>query len=163
MHQEAPPSGKIKSVSANPSEIPQRISPCAGAVIPDDSQRILAIQRRDNGLWALPTGHVEPGETVSAAVVREIGEETGLKVRIERLVGLYSDSATQVLRVAGGRREHFVTACFLCRLIGGTLELQPEEVRDAGFFPPGEIPSPRVESHMAWIRAALAGGAPVVE
>lgn len=134
-----------------------------GAVVLDDARRVLLIQRRDNGLWALPTGHVEPGETVSAAVVRELGEETGLAVRIERLIGLYSNPATQVLTMPSGRVEHFVTACFLCVPSAGTLRLQVDEVTNADFFPPDDLPSPRVEGHVAWIRAALAGGAPVVD
>lgn len=142
---------------------PQRALPCVGKVVLDDEQKVLAIKRLDNGLWALPTGHLEPGETVSAAVVREIAEETGLTVRIERLTGLYSNPATQLLTMADGRRTHFVTACFLCVPTGGRLELQPAEVVDAGFFSPGDMPFPRVESHMTWIQAALTGNEPVVD
>lgn len=145
------------------SERPQHILPCVGAAVVDDDQQVLAIKRRDNGLWALPTGHLEPGETVSTAVVREIAEETGLQVRIERLIGLYSNPASQILTMADGRREHFLTACFLCVPTGGSLDLQPDEVTEAGFFAPADVPLPRVESHMAWMRAALAGGAPVID
>src|ERR1051325_4042675 len=51
----------------------------------------LLLQRRsDNGLWGLPGGGVEPGESVSAAIVREVREETGLDVTPVRLVGVYS-------------------------------------------------------------------------
>src|SRR5699024_5267913 len=111
----------------------------------------------------LPTGHVEPGETVSAAVVRELGEETGLVVCIERLVGLYSNPATQVLTLTDGRVEHFVSACFMCSPGAGSLRRKAEEVIDAGFFSPDDLPAPRVEGHVAWIRAALIKGLPIVD
>src|SRR5438045_8375170 len=54
----------------------------------------LLLQRRsDNGLWGLPGGGVEPGESVSEAIVREVREETGLEVAPGRLVGVYSAPA----------------------------------------------------------------------
>lgn len=58
-------------------------------ILPDG--RIVLIQRRDNGLWALPGGIVDWGEDVRTAVKRELAEETGLEVvLIRRLVGVYS-------------------------------------------------------------------------
>ena len=58
-------------------------------ILPDG--RIVLIQRRDNGLWALPGGIVDWGEDVPTAVKRELAEETGLEVvKIRRLVGVYS-------------------------------------------------------------------------
>jgi 8-oxo-dGTP diphosphatase len=64
--------------------------PCVGAIITDDRGRLLLIKRGhepDAGLWSLPGGRVEPGETDEQAVVREIHQETGLSVRCDRLVG----------------------------------------------------------------------------
>ena len=64
--------------------------PCVGAIINDHRGRLLLIQRGhepDAGLWSLPGGRVEPGETDEQAVVREIREETGLSVVCDRLVG----------------------------------------------------------------------------
>jgi ADP-ribose pyrophosphatase YjhB (NUDIX family) len=58
-------------------------------ILPDG--RIVLIQRRDNGLWALPGGIVDWGEDIATAVKRELKEETGLEVvEIRRLVGVYS-------------------------------------------------------------------------
>jgi 8-oxo-dGTP diphosphatase len=64
--------------------------PCVGAIITDDGGRLLLIKRGHDpgaGLWSLPGGRVEPGETDEQAVVREIREETGLTVVCDRLVG----------------------------------------------------------------------------
>jgi ADP-ribose pyrophosphatase YjhB (NUDIX family) len=64
--------------------------PCVGAIINDHHGRLLLIKRGhepDAGLWSLPGGRVEPGETDEQAVVREVSEETGLSVVCDRLVG----------------------------------------------------------------------------
>jgi ADP-ribose pyrophosphatase YjhB (NUDIX family) len=68
---------------------PRRV-PCVGAIITDEAGRLLLIKRRNEpgaGLWSLPGGRVEPGETDEQAVVREVMEETGLAVRCGPLAG----------------------------------------------------------------------------
>jgi 8-oxo-dGTP diphosphatase len=64
--------------------------PCVGAVIRDGAGRLLLIKRRNEpgaGLWSLPGGRIEPGETDEQAVVREVREETGLAVTCGALLG----------------------------------------------------------------------------
>jgi 8-oxo-dGTP diphosphatase len=64
--------------------------PCVGAVIKDGDGRLLLIRRGHEpgaGLWSLPGGRVEPGETDQQAVIREVLEETGLAVDCGRLLG----------------------------------------------------------------------------
>jgi 8-oxo-dGTP diphosphatase len=64
--------------------------PCVGAVIKDEAGRLLLIKRGHEpgaGLWTLPGGRIEPGETDEQAVAREILEETGLRVACGGLVG----------------------------------------------------------------------------
>ena len=61
-----------------------------GAVALDGSGRLLLVRRAHEpsaGLWSVPGGKVEPGEDDVAAVVREVSEETGLDVRVDRLLG----------------------------------------------------------------------------
>jgi 8-oxo-dGTP diphosphatase len=66
------------------------VIPCVGAIITDAAGRLLLIRRGHEpgrGLWSVPGGRVEPGETDEQAVIREVREETGLAVRTVRLVG----------------------------------------------------------------------------
>ena len=55
-----------------------------------EAGRILLILREDFDVWCMPGGHLDPGESFAAAAVREVREETGLEVRLDRLVGAYS-------------------------------------------------------------------------
>jgi 8-oxo-dGTP diphosphatase len=74
----------------SPAGAAGRVVPCAGAVIRDDDGRLLLIRRRNPpgaGLWSLPGGRIEPGETDQQAVVREVAEETGLAVTCGPLIG----------------------------------------------------------------------------
>lgn len=64
--------------------------PCVGAIIKDQSGRLLLIRRRNEpgaGLWSVPGGRIEPGETDEQAVVREVLEETSLDVTCGPLLG----------------------------------------------------------------------------
>jgi 8-oxo-dGTP diphosphatase len=73
---------------ADPSK--GKIVPCVGAVITDGAGRLLLVRRGhapDLGLWSLPGGRVEAGETDAQALVRELREETGLVVRPTALLG----------------------------------------------------------------------------
>jgi 8-oxo-dGTP diphosphatase len=66
------------------------VIPCVGAVIKDDQGRLLLIKRGHEpgaGLWSLPGGRIEPGETDAQALVREMREETGLAVQAGPLLG----------------------------------------------------------------------------
>ena len=66
------------------------VVPCVGAVVLDDAGRLLLVQRGrepSRGLWSLPGGRVEPGESDTEAVAREVLEETGLRVQVGTPVG----------------------------------------------------------------------------
>jgi 8-oxo-dGTP diphosphatase len=68
----------------------ERLVPCVGAVVLDDAGRLLLVRRGrqpSRGLWSLPGGRVEPGESPTEAVAREVLEETGLHVRVGAAVG----------------------------------------------------------------------------
>jgi 8-oxo-dGTP diphosphatase len=66
------------------------VIPCVGAVVKDDRGRLLLIKRGHApgaGLWSLPGGRIEPGETDNEALVREMREETGLVIEAGQLIG----------------------------------------------------------------------------
>lgn len=90
---------------------------CAGAIVHDGTGRLLLVQRANppgRGLWSLPGGRVEPGESGENAAVREVAEETGLAVRPLRLAG----RAT----IPGPSDTVYEIADYLCELVdGGTL------------------------------------------
>jgi 8-oxo-dGTP diphosphatase len=66
------------------------VIPCVGAIVTDGRGRLLMIKRGHDpgaGLWSIPGGRIEPGETDAEALVREMIEETGLTVEVGRLIG----------------------------------------------------------------------------
>ncbi|NUP77892.1 MAG: NUDIX domain-containing protein [Nonomuraea sp.] len=78
---------------------------CVGAIIFDASDRLLIVQRGHppgEGLWSVPGGRLEPGETDTAGLRREVLEETGLRVEVGRLAGTVErpgpDGVTYVIR-----------------------------------------------------------------
>jgi ADP-ribose pyrophosphatase YjhB (NUDIX family) len=107
-----------------------------GAVF-DDRERVLLMRERADGRWSLPGGWADPGEAPSAAVTREIVEETG-----------YHSSAVKV--IACWDRElqdnppplpvHVYKLFFLCRHDGGVQPPAALETLDVGWFDLGELP-----------------------
>ena len=129
-------------------------SSCA-AVFDGSGQKILLTRRADNGLWCLPGGCIEPGESAPEACVREVLEETGLEVEAGRLVGVYS-SPDRITEYPDGNRYQTVTLCFEARSVGGDIRTS-EETTDFGYFSLAEIQFMDVmENHSERIRDAAA-------
>lgn len=108
---------------------------CA-AVLFDQNERVLLTRRTDNGLWCLPGGAMDPGESATEACVREVLEETGLVVEVKRLVAVYS-TPDRVTRYADGNTHQFVSLLFEVTRIAGDLGLS-DETTEVGFFSPEE-------------------------
>ena len=111
--------------------------------------QILLTQRNDFEVWCLPGGGVDDGESLEQAAAREAFEETGLQVRVTRLVGMYSQPRWH----HGG--NHF--ALFAAEPIGGTVRAATDETVDAGFFERHVLPEPLIWWHLQPIADALDG------
>ncbi len=111
--------------------------PAASAVVAEQTGAILLIERTDNGLWTIPGGGMEVGETIAHTAIREVKEETGLDVAVQRLVGVYSDPRHVIEYSDGEVRQQF-SVCFACALTGGQLTTSSES-RRVGFFRPEDI------------------------
>ncbi|MFJ4380092.1 NUDIX domain-containing protein [Streptomyces albidoflavus] len=123
----------------NPEAPPANsVVPSVTAVVQDDAGRLLVIHKTDNDLWALPGGGHDIGERVADTVVREVEEETGIRVQVEGLVGLYTDP-DHVLEYDDGEVRQQFSICFRARPVGGRLRTSSEskEVRwvDASDLP----------------------------
>ena len=106
-------------------------SPFVGveAAIFNDEGKILLVQRTDNQRWCIPGGLADVGESPSAAAVREAWEETGLRVRSERLAGIYDSRA--IWSPDAGVHLYYLT--FVCKPVGGELRLTNETIA-YGYF-----------------------------
>jgi 8-oxo-dGTP diphosphatase len=116
--------------------------PGAVAVVRDEAGLVLAIRRRDTGTWDLPGGWCDLDETATGTAVRETREETSLRVRPSRLVGVYSNPAW-IVRYPNGDQVRPVGAMFECEVIGGDLRADGEEALEVAFVDPtgrGEHP-----------------------
>src|SRR5918911_782108 len=77
----------------------------AGVVV-DEVGRVLVIQRRDNGRWEPPGGILERDETFEEGVAREVAEETGVIVEVERLTGVYKNMTRGIVALVYRCRPH---------------------------------------------------------
>jgi ADP-ribose pyrophosphatase YjhB (NUDIX family) len=120
---------------------------CSAVIFDHTRQKVLLTRRADNGRWCLPGGQMEAGESVVEACAREVQEETGLQVRIVRLIGVYSNPH-RLLEYADGNRYHVVGLSFEVEAIAGDLTLS-DETTEFGYFSQADIAQMDVmESHV---------------
>lgn len=103
----------------------------AACVIRDENGKYLLVQEAQKkvyGLWNLPAGLVDKGETIEDAAVREAKEECGLDVELVEKVGIWHESVETPIRHA-----------FTAKVVGGIVRPQPEEILDAQWFTYAEI------------------------
>ena len=105
---------------------------CSAIILDETKQKVLLTERADNKQWCLPSGGVDSGETVEETCIREVLEETGLNVRVTRLIGVYSDPHRMV-EYPDGNKAHVIALSFAAEIIGGELGLS-DETTDFGYF-----------------------------
>jgi 8-oxo-dGTP diphosphatase len=133
------------------------VAPSVFVAARDERDRLLLVRRRDTGTWELPGGRVDVGESAVDAAVRETTEESGVRVQIVGLVGLFTDPAHVVRSTLGDVRQQFVV-CFQARPIWGRPRPDLDETIDADWFEISEIAALAVEPAVRlWISEAVSG------
>ncbi|MFD3805369.1 NUDIX hydrolase [Streptomyces sp. NPDC058619] len=121
----------------------------AGVVVREDG-RVLAIRRADNGTWEPPGGVLELDERPEDGAVREVLEETGITVSVERLTGVYKNMSRGV-----------VALVFRCRPVGGE-ERTSMETTAVKWLTPAEVEQSMAEVYAVRVMDALDATTPFV-
>ncbi|HWS34542.1 MAG TPA: NUDIX domain-containing protein [Actinoplanes sp.] len=107
------------------------------AVVLDEQDRVLMVRRSDTGDWALTTGCLEPGEQPAAGAIREVWEETGVDVAVERVLTV---EALDLSVAPNGDQIHWLVVGLLCRVLGGEARVNDDESVQVGWFEPDAVP-----------------------
>src|SRR4051794_11720409 len=132
--------------------------PAVAALVRDGEGRILLQRRSDNGRWNLPAGAVDPGESPADAVIREVREETGLRVRPVRVAGVFGGRDGFRHSYPNGDEVEFTVVVFECDAVGGSLDADNDETAGLAWFRLDERPPLTIEYPL---EAMLSGEATV--
>jgi 8-oxo-dGTP pyrophosphatase MutT (NUDIX family) len=110
---------------------------CSAVIFNESREKVLLTKRADNGLWCLPSGGVESGENVEETVIRETWEETGLRIRVLRLIGVYSDPNSLIV-YNDDTAVQIVALSFEAVIMDGEPRLS-DETSDWGYYSLEEI------------------------
>ena len=135
---------------------------CSAVIFDENRKKVLLTQRTDNGRWCVPGGALESGESAAEACEREVWEETGLKVRAIRLIGVYSNP-DQLVIYSDGNKAFFVVLSFEAEIIEGELGLS-NETTAFGYYSLEEMEDiPMHGQHKQRVEDALLGGATLMK
>jgi ADP-ribose pyrophosphatase YjhB (NUDIX family) len=101
-------------------------------------------QPKAYGLWNIPSGRVDVGDTIEQTAVKEAKEETGFDVELIRKFTVFQDRATTPPKHA-----------FEAKIIGGTLQIPEDEILDAGWFTFSEIETMKDKLRSPWVLEAV--------
>jgi ADP-ribose pyrophosphatase YjhB (NUDIX family) len=150
-----PPSGPWRDWTGAPVEtLPTRIQVGTSAYVRNAAGQLLLQQRADNKHWAMPGGRLDVGEDLTACAIREVLEETGLEVRVLRLIGVYSNPREfMIATYPDGGSAQMVNICVECAVTGGELRMSDESIA-IGWFDLDALPRPLLLTHIPRIRDA---------
>ncbi len=136
--------------------VPGYVTPkiAIGAAVGNADGELLLIKRADSGFWLFPTGWADVGYSPAEIAVKEVAEETGIEVEVERLIAVFDGIRQGVTRIP------LYSLLFQCRAVGGELRPHPLETADLGWFGRHEMPEP-LAGFGAWgdrVFDALEGG-----
>lgn len=116
----------------------------ACCIILNENGEVL-LQQRDSGLWGLPGGIMELGESLEETAVREVFEETGLKIKVSSLFGVYSKYFAQY---RNGDVSQPIVTVFCADIIGGEIKCDGVETLDLKYFSKDSLPEIFCEQHI---------------
>ena len=132
------------------------ILPAVAAIIFNDQGEVLLQRRRDVGRWNIISGHVEFGETVTDAMLREIREEINVRAKLERFIGVYSSPDSQTYQYVD-RTVHYVTLYFEASLLEPLpVDVHNAETLELRYFSLQAIPAELDQINPHWLEDALA-------
>lgn len=120
------------------SGVPGYVTPklAVGAVVGNERDEILLVQRADSGAWLYPTGWADVGYSASEVAVKEVLEETGIETEPVRIVMILDGLRLGITQVP------LYSLVFQLRPVGGELKAHPLECRDVGWFGEDDLPAP---------------------
>jgi len=119
-----------------------------GAVVGNENDEILLVQRADSGVWLYPTGWADIGYSPVEVAIKEVYEETGIHCEPVSLISIV-DGMRQ-----GFTRIPLYSMVFHCRAIGGELQSHPLETSDVGWFARDSLPEP-LAGLESWVDTAF--------
>jgi ADP-ribose pyrophosphatase YjhB (NUDIX family) len=133
----------------------RNILPAVAAAILNNKEEILLQRRRDVNQWCVISGHVEFGETIEEAVLREVMEETNAKGKILRLIGIYSSPDSQTYHYAN-KSIQYITSYFQVQLESELdLSFSNNETKELRFFSKDNIPRELALINENWLNDVL--------
>ncbi len=125
----------IKEVRSKIGTMPLLIPGVAGIILNENKE--LLLQQKSDGTWSLPAGMIEPQESPVQALIREVREETGLDVKVDRLLGVFGGEG---LTYPNGDQVEYTVIMFKCVVESCSQSVIDDETVSLKWFSKGNMP-----------------------
>lgn len=133
--------------------------PTVTVLIFDHRDRVLLVRHIDGDIWSTPGGMVEPGETPSDAALREVWEETGLSVRLARIVGVFGGT-NFMTTYTNGDRVSWISTVFEATIVSGEPRPDNQETAEVRYFSNADLNGVACTPHVEEVLAVARSRAP---